>query len=218
MQAGEDGLIHGQFVVGDAAFEVSSGIYDVTVDFNNSEITLKKVGTVEKEFPETLYIIGYVNGNVWNPTQGVKMNNQGEGIYILENAIIENPEDNTDNTFSFCTQLGTSDDDWDGLGTRYGDDAGDGGEMTPDASGKILGNIDLSSDAFAVPAGKYTVTVDLEEMQLSLIKTGETGVSEISADNFEAVYFNLQGVKIEKPENGLFIEVRNGQTRKVIVK
>lgn len=45
-----------------------------------------------------------------------------------------------------------------------------------------------------------------------------TGISSISAENGEAIYFNLQGVKIEKPENGLFIEVRNGQSRKVMVK
>lgn len=68
---------------------------------------------------------------------------------------------------------------------------------------------------------KFTPTFDGETPGnglLTITRNSQTGVSEISADSSEAVYFNLQGVKIEKPENGLYIEVRNGQTRKVMVK
>ncbi|MDE5791432.1 MAG: hypothetical protein K2H96_09430 [Muribaculaceae bacterium] len=68
---------------------------------------------------------------------------------------------------------------------------------------------------------KFTPTFDGETPGnglLTITRNSQTGVSEISADSSEAVYFNLQGVKIEKPENGLFIEVRNGHTRKVMVK
>ncbi|MDE5869921.1 MAG: hypothetical protein K2H18_06785 [Muribaculaceae bacterium] len=63
-----------------------------------------------------------------------------------------------------------------------------------------------------------TFTVDAENKTVTLEDGVETGVAEIAADNAEAVYFNLQGVQIEKPENGLFIEVRGNKAAKVMVK
>lgn len=44
----------------------------------------------------------------------------------------------------------------------------------------------------------------------------ETGVDSIEADEAEAVYYNLQGVRVENPENGIFIEVKNGKAVKVL--
>lgn len=46
----------------------------------------------------------------------------------------------------------------------------------------------------------------------------ETGVASIFAGEGEAAYFNMQGVKVANPENGLFIKVVNGKASKVLVK
>ncbi|MDE6409472.1 MAG: hypothetical protein K2K81_04425 [Muribaculaceae bacterium] len=85
-----------------------------------------------------------------------------------------------------------------------------------------LGDTGMSNPVFseANPKYKYTFDVDLSSKPYTVTITEDktTGINSLNADSSEAVYFNLQGVKIEKPENGLFIEVRNGQTRKVMVK
>ena len=44
------------------------------------------------------------------------------------------------------------------------------------------------------------------------------GVDFVSAENGEAVYYNLQGARVANPENGLYIRVLNGKAAKVMVK
>ena len=43
-----------------------------------------------------------------------------------------------------------------------------------------------------------------------------SGVAAVEAANGEAVYFNMQGVRVANPENGLFIRVQNGKAVKVV--
>ena len=42
-----------------------------------------------------------------------------------------------------------------------------------------------------------------------------SGIAGIEAENGKAVYFNLQGVRVENPENGVFIRVQNGKAVKI---
>ena len=45
------------------------------------------------------------------------------------------------------------------------------------------------------------------------------GVEDVIVeDNLPAVYYNLQGVKVANPENGVFIKVKGGKATKVLVK
>ncbi len=43
-------------------------------------------------------------------------------------------------------------------------------------------------------------------------------VNEINAANGEATYYNLQGVRVANPENGLFIQALNGKATKVLIR
>ncbi len=45
--------------------------------------------------------------------------------------------------------------------------------------------------------------------------TTETGIAGIEAEDGEAVYFNLQGVRVQNPEKGIFIRVQNGKAVKI---
>ena len=45
-----------------------------------------------------------------------------------------------------------------------------------------------------------------------------TGVEEVAVEEGEALYFNLQGVQVANPENGLYVKVVNGKATKVYVK
>ena len=43
-----------------------------------------------------------------------------------------------------------------------------------------------------------------------------TGIADIDTDDPDAIYFNLQGVQIAKPENGLYIRVQKGKSEKMM--
>ena len=54
------------------------------------------------------------------------------------------------------------------------------------------------------------------------VTTGEnnnpsTGIDFIGIDSEEPVYFNLQGLRVENPERGIFIKVSNGKASKVVL-
>ena len=44
-----------------------------------------------------------------------------------------------------------------------------------------------------------------------------TAIEEVGVDAGEAVYYNLQGVKVANPENGIFIKKQGGRTSKVVL-
>lgn len=46
----------------------------------------------------------------------------------------------------------------------------------------------------------------------------QVGVEGIEAENGKAEYYNLQGIRVENPENGMFIRVQNGKSTKVAFK
>lgn len=43
-----------------------------------------------------------------------------------------------------------------------------------------------------------------------------TGVESVIAEDGEAVYYNLQGVRVNNPERGIFVKVQNGKAVKVV--
>ncbi|MBR5332616.1 MAG: hypothetical protein IKV32_04905 [Muribaculaceae bacterium] len=69
----------------------------------------------------------------------------------------------------------------------------------------------------AVEAGKeYNVTINLNDNTITIREF--TGVEAIEVEEGEAVYYNLQGVKVVNPENGVFIKVQGNKASKVLVK
>lgn len=60
-----------------------------------------------------------------------------------------------------------------------------------------------------------TITAD-RDYYITATATGVSGIDGITADhNAEAVYYNIYGVRVANPANGLFIEVRGDKARKV---
>lgn len=79
-------------------------------------------------------------------------------------------------------------------------------------------------NGFKLAPGNYDLAVkfDPENKAITLkAKVTPTGVENVSidADNeADAEYFNLQGVKVAEPSNGIFIRRANGKSTKVFVK
>lgn len=95
-----------------------------------------------------------------------------------------------------------------------------------DGKVKIV-NIDKTSDgkdlylAGKVYSGKYEmVPTDRDDQPLPLlyVKGEGSGVANIAVENNgEAVYYNLQGVRVENPVKGMYIVVKGGKSQKVML-
>lgn len=78
----------------------------------------------------------------------------------------------------------------------------------------------------SVEAGTYDITMvvniynDMPSLYvIKFEKSSSSGIDEIeAADNAGAVYYNLQGVRVDNPENGLYIRVSGNKVTKVLVK
>ena len=102
------------------------------------------------------------------------------------------------------------------------------------AKGDVSGTVDGNAVKFynnyqiaSVPAGTYNVTfvVSIFNNAPSLYVTNyekvddTTGIADIVADeNAPVEYFNLQGIRVDNPENGLYIRRQGNKVTKVIVK
>lgn len=87
---------------------------------------------------------------------------------------------------------------------------------TVDQTGKIT----LVAEGQTVIAAAVLATAEYAEGEASytLTVTPSTGVDTIGTDTAPARYYNLQGVEVEKPENGVFIRVSAGKTTKVAIR
>lgn len=59
-------------------------------------------------------------------------------------------------------------------------------------------------------------TTTVQVAPISVTEAKDTGIAGIEAEKGEAVYFNLQGVRVQNPENGVFIRVQNGKAVKIV--
>lgn len=95
-------------------------------------------------------------------------------------------------------------------------------------TGKV-GDVELSlRNNYTLPsveAGTYDMTLlvtvfkDAPSLYVISYNNDGSGVEEIEAEaNGEAVYYNLQGVKVAEPENGLYIKVQGKKATKVFVR
>lgn len=81
----------------------------------------------------------------------------------------------------------------------------------------VLADEDAAPAYGGEPGFEYYVTVATEPMMVFFTTDLETAVSEIAAETEgEAVYYNMQGIRVANPENGLYIVVKGGKAVKVI--
>ena len=157
-----------------------AGLYDVTFIINpeSKEVTYNVVKSGDFD-PRTgeLYILGEVNGNGWDPSNGVKMDTEDENIFTAQITTAgENPdEDGTGYSFfSFTTKLSESSEDWSSIG-GYRIGALEDAYLLSDDMMEIdieMGNFG-QGNSFKIPAGTYNLTVNLENKIMVIEKAGE---------------------------------------------
>ena len=121
-----------------------------------------------------------------------------------------------DCNFGFGSVLGADSSDWDTFNAnRYGQAVGNAEVAldTPVALVKGDGAIRLAE------AGTYKLTVVFAETGITFTASVATGIDGVAAGaDAPAEYYNLQGVRVENPAQGLYIVVRNGKATKEYVK
>lgn len=77
----------------------------------------------------------------------------------------------------------------------------------------------ISSGGNNFVAGKdfnnVKLTLNFNDYTLTVSGLGASGVNDISSENEMPVFYNLQGLPVQNPQNGVFIRVANGKSSKV---
>ena len=220
---------NGEALVAGEPYQLAQKGGNLTVNVTNPHFvldvatwTLTVTGDVaEMEVPEALYLVGNIDGHNWDIANAVPFTREeGTNTFKLTKAQIVAAGDDTNyGYFSFITTCGSS---WDEVNAsdRFG-------ATTPDAEVVAPATADVewfqggvnagSAYAWKIAAGNYDITVDFDAMTVQIIAS-EEGAIDIEVINSDARYFNLQGVEVPAPSNGVFIEVLGTQVRKVYVK
>ncbi len=156
--------------------------------------------------PSALYLIGNLASGQWDTTAAPAFAQDGD-IFTLEEVQIVAPESLEYGYFTLLTAIGAT---WDEVNKsdRYGAltadeviSAGDSAPITHFAAPASSG----SANSWCVAPGTYKITVDFTTMMLTIEAT-VSGVEDITIDSAtETVYYNLQGIRVDRPTKGIYI-------------
>ena len=194
------------------------GVYTLNVTYNPENNEGLGTLTLVEEIFETVYILGNVNSNDWATNVGVEMETTDGKIYtkdvyviVTEFAPAVKLADNDEGYgfFAFTTKLMDGAEDWDGIAPyRFGAVSNGDFVVDEDMFGQELSLTADNGQAFKIPEGYYQLTVDLENMKLTIDGNTLTGVSDLKFVNAKSVrYYNLQGVESATPFDGFNIVV-----------
>ena len=166
-------------------------------------------------YPEALFLCGNLVDANWDPAfDGAILDPIDEGVYSIKNVELAAVDGNANAYFSFNTTTGT----WDDVNksARFGADAADKAVVLGENMTVVSGGSDPK--AWMIEPGTYDFVVSLKDMTLVVTKA-TTGIESIEADETVApVYYNLQGVKVANPANGIYIVKRGAKVAKEYVK
>ncbi len=218
------------FVESEHAFKAAQAIYNVTVDFKEMTVTLTKVDDITIDptpayVPETLYVLGNVNDTNWSTADGVAMAKNGNE-FSIESINVNGANAEGKGYFSFSEFIGA---DWGAVngGNRWGAAEADTPIEFTESNNATAPltlyavNINASSaKSFMMESGVYSMVVSFEnETPVLSVTKISNGVEEVAVDaNAPVEYFNLQGVRVAEPANGVYIRRQGASVSKVFVK
>ncbi|MDO4319618.1 MAG: hypothetical protein Q4C34_03485 [Bacteroidales bacterium] len=139
-------------------FAVASGTYDITIDFDKEVVYAEK----SADIPQTLYIVGSLNGGNWDPGKSVRLDRDGNKFSVK--GVILNNTGSDKSYFKFITSDGDNAWGMPGCVAVSNDD-----DVTP---GKVISFIYNSDNAdgsnFMVNNGIYDITLDFDSKTISL--------------------------------------------------
>lgn len=157
------------------------------------------------------YLLYNNNSGSW-AVPGTIFTNHLDGTYELKEVTIAGAN-NDDGWFAITT---TPSVDWNAINAnRYGPSTNN-----EDPSSLEKSYYSQNTNSWQVPAGTYDITLDTNNGHIVVVKSNSSGINNIldTDEVGEAVYYNLQGVKVVNPSNGIYVKVVNGKSTKVLVK
>lgn len=174
-------------------------------------------------YPEELYLVGNrINGLSNDPENGLLMMKDG-AEYSIDGVVFESTSlyDHTCD-FSFTTRIA---DDWGTVNQsmRFGDHDG---WATPQVPGEnwVVHCYPASENSpaigvdWSISPGVYDIKVNLEKMEMTVKESTSAIQDAVAPSGQTPVYYNLQGILVERPERGVFIEVDGNASRKVVIR
>ena len=155
------------------------------------------------------YYLLYNQGGDW-VVPGTKFNDNGDGTYNLKNINIYQ-DGNENGWFGITTSSST---DWDEINAnRLGPTT-----HNEDPSKIQHSPYESNTNSWQVVAGKYHITLDTNNNHIVVENAETTGIDDVIADETaEPVYYNLQGVRVKNPTNGVYVRVVGGKSSKVLI-
>lgn len=197
-----------------------TGEQTLKLDYDN--LTLWFVGEGEipapekPAAPENLYLLGNVEGNSWNPETAIPADSTKDGVFTFNEIKLNNSDEDT----AWFTFINILTNDWDVINDgshRYGAAAGVNNALTAGSTTAFT----ITGDAtWSIPNGTYDFVVDFNSMELTVtISEGTGAVDSLVNSNSEAVYYNLQGVKVNNPvKGGIYVVKQGNKTSKVVIR
>lgn len=189
-------------------------IYDL-----NGDNGLYQGGSHGGNTPSSLYILGDIEGVGWVTTAGKALTRQGDR-YVSGALTFTAAAGESLCYFNLTDAFGADWDELNAVANRYGA-ATEGETITLDVAAPMqayLNNVDASGcKSWAVTPGVYYLTVDFKTMTVTLSRN-QSGIATVEGvDDAPAVYYTLQGVRVDNPSAGLYIVVRgNAATKQYI--
>ena len=141
------------------AFAVPAGQYTLTVDLNNKTLVISGTITPIEPEPTKVYILGNVAGD-WDPTTGQEMTSEDGETFTANLVAVDAGDGNS--YFSFTKKLGS----WDEIAMyRFGAQSEGDYWVTADNIHDTIPLVD-NGKTLRIPAGEYTLTVNLTDMTL----------------------------------------------------
>ena len=173
-------------------------VQDRSYTANDIVAAWKSTPSTTVTYPEKVYIVGH--DNAWDPAKPLEISGT-DGVYTIDNVTFVNTG------FKMSTQKGS----WEAFnaGVLYVQNAIVNEEATITKGS--------SDDSKISATGTFNLTIDLVNMTFLAIDPLTVAIEEIEAENAPVEYYNLQGVKVANPENGIFIKKQGSKTTKVVL-
>ncbi len=167
--------------------------------------------------PAELYVLGNLKDASWVTNAGFKMTPNTDGFTADVEFVAAAGE--TSCFFNLTDALGADWDELNATANRYGSQT-EGEQLTlgTPAQMRLYANgVDASGClSWKVPAGKYTIKALFPSGKI--VVTNSSGLEVINYDqDAPAVYYNLQGIQVDNPRGGVFIERRGNTARRVLI-
>ncbi len=188
---------------------VEAGNYTITIDINTMTLSATYLGATVKSPIETdvLYLIGDAAPSSWNinnPTPCVRKENY---VFVYEG-----------NLNAGSLQALITPGQW---GAKFIIPTFNGCKITEE--GVENKEFDYSTDhgnSWNVEkAGEYRLTFNLKNWTLEVTSDLGSGITEVVTDNDSQVeYYNMHGVRVDNPVNGLYLKRQGAKVSKIMIK